>query len=601
MDAKILDVHTLFSGPVSYQIPQFQRPYAWSQDDQWMPLWEDVRNVAELYLKSDATERIKPHFMGAIVLQHRSSNTGEVTKRLVVDGQQRLTTLQLLIKATQQAFQQLDDMDRVKRLQDLTENPQSNWGNDPNNETKIRQSNLNDQRAFQEAIRITFLDDQGNYWPITKSYRFFKEKAESWLQDGDEIAARADALEEALTKYLQFAVIDLDDDEKPHVIFETLNARGEPLTQSDLIKNTVMYEADVVDEVDDARRLWGMFEHEWWRQSTSEARVDRIQIDRFLNHWMIMRTRKEVPANRVAADFRFFLTDDNYHSALPDIEDVAKDIRDTGTIYKSMVEIKEPGHPVLETFLNRLKDMDLGVVMPLLLWLRTSSIPNERLERCVRILESYLVRRMLCGIGSAGLHRYFIALLDRLNQESFMNYDAVICNYLNSSTADTLLWPDDRMLKERLTGGPMRGTVARRRMILEAIELDIRSDKAEQLSSTERLTIEHVMPQKWEMNWPLPAVTATQEHIDIRNDHVKYLGNLTLTTTKLNANLSNAPWSEKKNTLNKHSSLFLNRNMIANYFSKDWDEGTIQERTCQLTETIKEIWKPAEYFGLNPV
>ena len=96
-------------------------------------------------------------------------------------------------------------------------------------------------------------------------------------------AARADALEEVLTKYLQIAVIDLDEDEKPHIVFETLNARGEPLKQSDLIKNTVMYEADVIDDAEKAKELWGMFNEKWWREDSGESGSNRVHIDRFLN------------------------------------------------------------------------------------------------------------------------------------------------------------------------------------------------------------------------------------------------------------------------------------------------------------------------------
>ena len=163
MDAGIVNFKTLFGDQVSYQIPQFQRPYAWGEENQWFPLWEDVRNLAERYLSTDGRGRVKPHFMGAIVLQHRHSNTGEVTKRLVVDGQQRLTTLQLFIKAAQGAFGQLNDQARLDRLKELTENSDSHFGGDADNQTKIRQSNRNDQRAFQEAIRVTFIDSQGAF------------------------------------------------------------------------------------------------------------------------------------------------------------------------------------------------------------------------------------------------------------------------------------------------------------------------------------------------------------------------------------------------------------------------------------------------------
>ena len=144
MEAHIRDLRALFYQQVSYRIPQFQRPYAWGEGVQWIPPWDDIRNLASRVLSRQGDHKILPHFMGAIVLQQQKSNTGEVTKRLVVDGQQRLTTLQLFIKAAEHVFQSQDDTTRAARLRELTANQKSHWGEDSDNETKIRQSNLSD-------------------------------------------------------------------------------------------------------------------------------------------------------------------------------------------------------------------------------------------------------------------------------------------------------------------------------------------------------------------------------------------------------------------------------------------------------------------------
>ena len=273
MEAKIVDLRTLFEQQVSYKIPEFQRPYAWKKDIQWQPFWNDIRSLAQRILNQGSNGKIRSHFMGAIVLQQQKSNTGEVTKRLVVDGQQRLTTLQLFIKAAEQVFQSQDDTTRADRLRELTANQKSHWGDDSDNETKIRQSNLSDQKAFQTAMRSHYNDQHNQPSTISQAYRFLKIAASEWLNNQPEKrTAKANALEETLTRYLEIAVIDLDEDEKPHIIFETLNARGEPLEQSDLIKNTIMYEANVVDDAPKARDLWGMFDDDWWRKDTSETK-----------------------------------------------------------------------------------------------------------------------------------------------------------------------------------------------------------------------------------------------------------------------------------------------------------------------------------------
>ena len=153
MKAEMVDLQTLFGKPVSYRIPQFQRPYAWKKGEQWVPLWDDVRNLADGWLCRQQNAKLRPHFMGAIVLQRQNNASSEVEKRIVVDGQQRLTTLQLLIRAAQEVFFSLNDSERESRLRRLTSNEESYWAEDNDNETKIRQSNSNDKYAFQGVIR----------------------------------------------------------------------------------------------------------------------------------------------------------------------------------------------------------------------------------------------------------------------------------------------------------------------------------------------------------------------------------------------------------------------------------------------------------------
>ena len=597
MDARIVHLQTLFGDQVSYQIPQFQRPYAWGEGEQWFPLWEDIRNLAERHFDTDGQRRVKPHFMGAIVLQHRQSQTGEVTKRLVVDGQQRLTTLQLLIKATQLVFQQFNDEARYARLRDLTENNESHLGGDPNNQTKIRQSNINDQRAFQEVIRVTFIDNEGGFWPITKAFQYFKEKVEGWLSEADtpeERVGRSDALEEALAQSLLIAVIDLEDDEEPHIIFETLNARGEILKQSDLVKNTVMYEAGVVDEADAAQRLWGMFEDAWWRETTSEPRLDRIQLDRLLNHWMMATTLKNVAPNRVASDFRVYLNDNRGTS----IDRIAGKIRTAGAAYKDILEFRDADQYVRGALTRIIGDMNIVAVMPLMLYLKNAQIPETRYRRCIQILESYLVRRILHGRITQGLTAFLIGLLERMHQERPNHYDETMVRFLNSQTNDTFMWPNDRILAASLTDYRLGGNVQRRKMILVEIERYMREkNMTEQLGPTRNLTIEHIMPRQWQDNWRLPP-SASQEMRDRREERILSLGNLTMTTGRLNSSLSNGPWHEKRTALDNHSTLLLNRELLADT-PGEWNEDAIERRSSILSSRIIDIWKPAQYYLEN--
>ena len=340
MEAAIQTLKGLFGTPVSYRIPVFQRPYAWTKERQWQPLWSDAQRIAEQLLEAKTGETIPPHFMGAIVLQLQSAKSGHVVKRIVVDGQQRLTTLQLLIRAAQQSFQNLNDTQRATRMSQLTLNSDQEQGRAADDDTKVRQSNANDLQSFQDVMR-GLSETSKPLRSIGKAYQFFTQAIETWLnEEPANRDARADALETVLTEYLQLATVDLDEGERPHFIFSVLNARAEPLKESDHIKNTVMYEANVIDDAAKATELWGSFDtNEWWRGSTNEGRISRIHLDRFLNYWVIMRTRThEVNADSVSTEFSRFLAD----SDLP-IEEVATDIGDAGQVYQDLEEARTPG------------------------------------------------------------------------------------------------------------------------------------------------------------------------------------------------------------------------------------------------------------------
>ena len=581
MDADIQTLSGLFGDPISYRIPVFQRPYAWTKEKQWQPLWSDARRIADRLLGAEPDEIIPPHFMGAIVLQLQSAKSGRVVKRIVVDGQQRLTTLQLLIRAAQESFQNLDDTQRAERMSQLTMNDSQKQGEDSDSDTKVRQSNVNDLQSFQDVIR-GLTDANGPLRSIGEAYHYFLDEVTDWLnEDPANRSRRAEALETTLTEYLQLATVDLDEGERPHFIFSVLNARAEPLKESDHIKNTVMYEANVIDDSAKAKELWGLFDrNQWWRGSTNEGRYSRIHLDRFLNYWVVMHSRKDVNADSISTEFNGLLDSSDLH-----IEQIATAIRKAGQVYQDIEEARIPG---IEAFLRRFKIMGIGVAVPILMWLYTTDIPDQTRKRSIRAIESYLVRRMLCGVSSQGLNKLMLELLIRAESCTSEMADQVIIDFLSGQTVDNRIWPKDNMLNESLIGTPLRGTVGRQTMVLEAIESHLRTDKTEAMGQVS-LTREHIMPSAWQRNWPLPDGIAGDEAIEVRDQAVKEIGNLTLVTGRLNASLSHAPWHEKIETLGNHTTLRLNWELLEDP-PEVWDEGTIRRRSERLAALAIEIW-----------
>ena len=253
MQVDNLNLQKLFNNIERYEIPGFQRQYVWSQEDQWGPLWEDVQNKAEDFLEAPCDEHTA-HFLGAVVLQQQSVPTSQLPTRVVVDGQQRLTTLQLLLDAVQEVFEKRGYAYPAKRLERLVLHPDEYRDGDPDNAFKVWPTQT-DQDAFRQAMLNDRASEKYGNSPIVQAHDFFMQQTSHWLDDQpEEGEKRAVALERAITTLLEVVVIDLGASDDPHIIFETLNARGTPLLQSDLIKNMVLQVAKASDP-DEANRL----------------------------------------------------------------------------------------------------------------------------------------------------------------------------------------------------------------------------------------------------------------------------------------------------------------------------------------------------------
>lgn len=587
MTVNILDMQNLFSMPVRYDIPALQRRYTWSQEDQWEPLWDDVSSKVERYLNSNGWA--SAHFLGAIVIQNQPQPPGMFTTWTVVDGQQRLTTMQLLLDAAQEVFEVRGYDDNAGRLSFLVLNQKMFIGNDPDREFKILPTR-NDRQAFQQAMNNELPSDIYEESRIVQAHEFFKAQLNDWFEEcPDENDERVNALETVLTSLLKMVVIALGNNDDAHLIFETLNARGTPLLESDMVKNLMLQEAGYAG-ITDETKVWGEFGSDWWVAEITQGRLTRPRVDVLLNYWLVMRKKDDVPANRV---FRTF--SDEYRESNESIEAVAAHIARVGKAYRAL---EDTGIKGIETFLYRRRVMQAGAPNPALLWLLSSDVPQCQIDKAVLAIESFLVRRMICGWTTSDYNRLFIGLVAALEQRGVEQAGNVVVEYLGSQTAHARKWPNyhelERAFVERKVYGPM--TQGRLRIVLEGIEEGLRTDKAEDQNVRRDLplTIEHVMPQAWSNNWQLPVDVEDPAQAKRDRDHIVHtIGNLTLVTKRLNSTLSNAPWHEKRKTLGKHSILFLNKT-LRDDAPDVWNEAAIEARAKQLCAAAAKVWPHAD-------
>lgn len=510
----------------------------------------------------------------------------------MVDGQQRLTTLQLLIDAIQEVLEERGQSDPAMRLAKLVANDKV-YRSEPDHAFKVWPTAV-DRDAFRHAMRNDLSATDYAASRIVQAHEYFKGQAGQWLDrfpdEGEKSKKDAAlALESAVSVNLAIVVIDLGKADDPHVIFETLNARGTPLLQSDMVKNKILHETGIGGRDDDSEaseeeeRIWP-FGEDWWTEVVGRGRQKRPRIDQYLNHWLTLRNLAEMKQHD---EFRAF----EKYAEERTIQVVAEDLGEIGRIYRDVEEVRRPD---IARFLERRNVMTVGQVTPLLLWLLSADVPTARLANCLLALESFLVRRVVCRYSARSYGDLFVRLVAKLAgaEDSANNADRILVSFLGEQTAQAALWPGDEELRERFMTDPLYGRLSHDRlvMVLTGIEEELRTNKAESREVPDRLHIEHVMPQAWHSNWPLPDDVAGDGEAVAKRDRVIHtIGNLTLVNKRLNSAMSNAPWDRKRKTLANHSVLFLNKRLV-NEGPKIWDEEAIKMRARWLHERAVKIW-----------
>lgn len=588
MHTDILTPKDLFQKEVRYTIPPFQRPYVWSQDDQWEPLWEDVRNVAENYLDElertdnsevEAGQRTSPHFLGAVVLKQVPTAAKDIDQREVIDGQQRMTTLQLLLDAIQLICEQSDEpyiKKAARRMAKLVTNDEDLIGDDELHIFKLWPTR-SDREAFRHAMDNGLAANEFEESLIVQAHEFFQLQVRKWLEEeARPIEHKIDALEAAASTMLQMVVIDLSPKDDPNLIFETLNARGTPLEQSDLIKNFVLSQ-----EQDSQRDIWGNLDDWWWRKEVRQGRLLRPRLDMLLNYWLAMRTGSEVPPARVFDEFRSYVDCQEVSAVMSNIKRDLANYRD--------FEIARGLNPEEKSFYYHVDVMQARVITPVLLLLLSAEKTTR--AKAFDAIESFLVRRMLCRQTTKDYNRLVLDLSVRLRENGLDQADKIVVEYLRDQTAYAREWPKDDAVTAALTSSPLYRllTRGRLRLLLEGVERRLRSSgKAEQLAVPKNLTIEHLMPVGWrEREWPLPEDVDIDASTYQRNTLIHTIGNLTLVTQRLNSSMSNDAWNSKRDELQEHSVMLLNNELLSQLA---WDEESIQSRSQRMATLVTGRW-----------
>lgn len=614
----------LFNPQVRYVVPMFQRLYVWKENFQWQNLWDDIEEKAEYQLSQ---RKSHPHYLGALIIEGvRPVSGGEVKRFLVIDGQQRLTTLQLIVcayrdLAREQGWTVLD-----RRTTRFLENADLDVMENPEEEKfKLWPTTLNRQ-IFSDIVSAGSLKSVESAYPLIRlprkrkpelrsnlveAYLYFSRRLRSWVSS----AANAHAKKEedcafALMQALQqdfFAIqLSLSESDDSQEIFYSLNSQATPLSQSDLLRSLIFMRAEKQKPRQDRDQIfkdyWSRFETPFWSFETGRGGHTYSRLDLGLRHFLAAKTGALVDARRVNEEYRQWISVEPLRYAT--VRDELHDLTAHCLVFERY-ETFVPGLPSTD-FRRLLKDFDVSTAMPLIVFLEIGAgLTKQQLEECLWVLESFIVRRAFVGDETKEYNKLFVEVVGALLNLEGTAIKPALEQKLLSGSGTTRNWPKDAEVVEaaitRKAYNPVRTHALK--VILERLELSLRGKKSEDKTIGDGLQIEHILPEKWAQHWPLqgkmiPAhlITAPfmatdefeplEDSIRERNDKLQTLGNLTLLNKYLNPAAGNGSWAMKQ-TEYVNSVLQLNRHfdgLVA------WDETHIRERGRTLGETICKIW-----------
>lgn len=573
-------------------MPPFQRPYVWDKEEQWAPFWQDVRRLAELRVTdpfSNAT-----HFLGAVVVQAQEVVPGQQQLLNIIDGQQRLTTLQLLMDAAGAVLEEAGADALGAQLDVLTHN-QAMFVSAGQTRLKIRHTNR-DQEAFDEVmdadppIDHRRLRHSGSL--IARAHEFFMGVVADWLgaYDDEGFAVRAQALVDVLTRGLQLVAINLAVNENSQEIFETLNARGTPLTAADLIKNFVFQRLDAegADTTQVYAESWP-FDVPFWESEVSVGRNLVSRSSLFFNQWLVARVGEEISPKSTFSRFKHYVERESDQKMV----DLLPVIKQQADLYRSWTLAAEDGFRQLsrvEMAFYRMNASDVELLKPVLIWLHTPGreAPQVVIDNVIQTLESWVVRRQLLRLPGSDLGRIVAGLIEAHSNAPISELPNRVQTFLAGLNSASTYWPGDGEIRTTLRAEQTyrRYKRGRLRMLLESIEDHYRQGTNQPQVPRRGYPIEHILPQKWSDHWPVDSLEAEQE----RAAHVHRLGNLTLLTSSLNSKVSNGPWAGKRKALQQHDTLLMNSRLLASLQECEWGEAGIENRTDELIEALLRIW-----------
>lgn len=566
MKASETSLRNLLEGGKQFQIPLFQRPYSWKKEN-WETLWEDLMSLYTGAVQGS-------YFLGPIVTQSVSSTADGISPFIVIDGQQRLTTLTIVLAVLRNYLKKFDSnmAQEVEELYLLNKFKK-------NDDCYKLLPTQDDRDVYKNIIQSKRAKDIKKEGQIYEAYKFFDTKFK-----------KPDPEEDFELDYIKFKIILLeklllvnittDTNDNPYLIFESLNNKGEELTQADLVRNYIFMKLPLGERDEIYNNQWLPLQesfkknvsHKEYAGELTKAfwfylRKDGMDINEKEVYKTIKKRFDDLSCtNEFKVELNNLITFSNYYLRL--------NFND-----------EEPELKLKQQF-GRLKRLDFTTCHIFLLNIyqqyEEEKISLEAFEKILCYLESYFVRRWFADVPTRSLGNVFNNLYNQVKQKEPQDLVKGLQSVLASFDKNQRC-PDESEFRQSLINKSLyssKGSNDRVKLVLETIEASLSKERVDPQS----LNIEHIMPQSLNKEW---KGMLGENHANLHKKWLHTLGNLTL--TGYNSELSNKPFKEKSAHLQNNSNLALNK-----YYQQKkvivWNEDTIKNRAEYLANIALKIW-----------
>ena len=549
-------------------VPIFQRNYSW-QKSQYEQLWFDILRASKFKEKQN-------HFIGSIVYIDMGTPAGRPQQLLLIDGQQRLTTISILLCAIKDYVQKFNLETKLINLAKIKN--QFLYNSDEIYEDRYKLLlNVQDKETYIKLIDNTIFTVNKPATNIIKCYEFFYERIEDFIKQYGQI----DEIYAGIFK-LSLVSISLDkDSDNPQMIFESMNSTGKDLSQTDLLRNYLLMDLTPEKQTRLYKTYWKSME-ELFGEDIYKNDVNKF--DYFIRDFLTLKsdTGYICKINNVYENFKRYYLDNNCEkfAVLKDLFTYAK--------YYACIDLLQENDDELKLYWQEFKKLDSHVVYPFLLKLyddySRQILIKEDFKKILQVVISYLWRRAICEIPTNSLSKTFATLYQAVDKDDYVN--SIIKAFVFKSSYKR--FSSDYEVREKLQTKDIYH-FRLRKYLLEALENYYHKEPID--LNTANYTIEHIMPQNIEHNLSWQQMLG-EDWQEVHSLYLHSLGNLTI--TGYNAEMSNKSFGEKVNGESgfKHSHLKLNESIVQ---CDVWNKKAIQRRTNILTDIILKIWKYPEF------